>query len=997
MRYPVTATFLIAGLFAGSANAALRTKSMDAVEAEVRARDAALTGDLDKARKKAKKLYAKVLKQFAKDSTGRKQDHKRITKITKILTGRPFRDDAALHVLLTQGVSGFMLELEAVLRRADRQLGLLGTATGDSEKALARLGKAHDAFDAAVGRASLMKILKKCVRADALAAKMRRSADAAIALNGPIDVHRFQYDIGTDEYIVVGGRVSQAQVDRDLAGSLCTKCHTDAVHDVKDSVHYTVRSPSQQVLFPGGGEHGMFDRACGLPATTGLTNYMSDVNMGECAKCHVGRYMPAMEGFFAGMFQEMGVSDPQGQATKLIDSGLDCLICHSREYKSRPTDGTLAEIAPVRNPDARSPTPVGFARDGQDNADFDRDGTPDLVIDMNGDGTPDAPLMVDMDGDGTPETPWRTVAQDRSLDALRSIGVSTDHACLRCHEHDFTGYKRGALWIEGHDFHQTEAEGPFAGAENTCTVCHETDAHKIKRGHSVGGDFFGSDYPAPPPGTPFDPNDTTDVSCRTCHTASALPGTIHTDTHLAKMACETCHITAGAGITYSLFGQGGQLSFGRNAEGKDTKLLVSDAYITDDEADLVKDWEAYRTLPILAWFDGGASFLAQPLAARGTPNAKIAPFKPMANGIVFDARFFSGQTATNEAGYAYNAYSMYRFYANGRNAEAFDALGMLDMTPTEVRNITMDAFYSPDPAFQAMGLMLIFPNLVYFDKAAFGYEHYLTHSQSPYDRDHDGLVDAGADLDADMFAAANAGLRQFQGFNGPMGFAADYEWYPPFEDVSETISMKLPDGSLIKMFMAMKGSQIQDPDQRAAFMAAIDNYPAFSQVTLGGHAVRPKEQAIGDCGSCHSAGGLMSHTVPVTRKVPVDMGPMGTIEFPLYQWKFYNVKALVNLGLSTTSEDVVAGTADVDIDGDTRYLRVSDTQFALNWFAPNAANGYRAADEATALLGTTLAPADLTWHGGDWMPVLEPVVDLISNARVLGYGQDYVPMSPPAK
>ena len=31
------------------------------------------------------------------------------------------------------------------------------------------------------------------------------------------------------------------------------------------------------------------------------------------------------------------------------------------------------------------------------------------------------------------------------------------------------------------------------------------------------------------------------------------------------------------------------------------------------------------------------------------------------------------------------------------------------------------------------------------------------------------------------------------------------------------------------------------------------------------------------------------------------------------------------------------------------------------------------------------------------MPVLEPVVDYVSNARVLGYGQDYVPMMPPAK
>ena len=46
----------------------------------------------------------------------------------------------------------------------------------------------------------------------------------------------------------------------------------------------------------------------------------------------------------------------------------------------------------------------------------------DLVIDMDGDGTMDAPLMYDSDGDGQPDTPWATVAQDRSVEALASIG-----------------------------------------------------------------------------------------------------------------------------------------------------------------------------------------------------------------------------------------------------------------------------------------------------------------------------------------------------------------------------------------------------------------------------------------------------------------------------------------------------------------------------------------------------------------------------------------------
>ncbi|MHC4909758.1 MAG: hypothetical protein ACYTF9_08585, partial [Planctomycetota bacterium] len=848
---------------------------------------------------------------------------------------------------------------------------------------------------------SLKKILKKCVKADALALKVRKSTDAAIVLHGPIDVHRFQYDIAMDEYIVKGERFSQAQVNRDLAGNLCNKCHDESLHELKDSVHYRLTGRTDRVLFPGGGAHGMLDRACGLPSTTGLTNSHSDVNLGECAKCHTGRYLPVMEGFFASMFQQMGVSDPQGEATKLIDGGVDCLICHADHYRSIPEGGILASVAPTAGDGAHSPTAVGSARAARDNADFDRDGMPDLVIDVNGDGTPDAPLMMDADGDGTPETPWPTVAQDRGLDALRSIGTPSEHACLRCHEHARTGYKRGTLFIEGHDVHAGATGGVFEGAENQCTVCHLSDEHKFVRGHAVGGDLAAADYPAPPPGVAADPNDPTDLTCQTCHDASALPNaSIHSSSHIEKIACETCHIPAGSGITYSLFGHGGQVSFGRNPEGKDTMLVVADMYVAGDRADLDKDFEAYRTTPILTWFNGGTSFLAQPLSVRGMPNAKITPFKPMGNGMVFDARFFNGDVVQNDFGYDYNAHSMYRFFANGNNAEAFYALDMLDMTPSEVRNITMNAFFDPNPSVQAMGLMLIFPNLVYFDKGNFGFEHYLTTVDSPFDQNNDGIIDANADFNFDMLAAANSGLMQFMGFNGPMGFPADYQWYPFFEDVSEQISMKLPDGSLMKMFLQMQGAQIPDPDQRAAFMGAVDNYPSFSQVTLGGHGVRPADEAIGaggDCASCHSDSGYMSHKVPVGIRVPVDMGPMGTLEFPMYQWKYYNVKALVNLGLSTTCEEIVAGTADVDIDGDTTYVRDSDTQFLINWFAPSAPGGYRTATDSTALLGTTLTPEDLTWNGGDWMPVLEPVVEYMSNARVLGYGMDYVPMVPAAK
>ena len=90
---------------------------------------------------------------------------------------------------------------------------------------------------------------------------------------------------------------------------------------------------------------------------------------------------------------------------------------------------------------------------------------------------------------------------------------------------------------------------------------------------------------------------------------------------------------------------------------------------------------------------------------------------------------------------------------------------------------------------------------------------------------------------------------------------------------------------------------------------------------------------------------------------------------------------------------MLAGTS-VDIDGNTKYVRDSGSSFVLNWFAPNDPTGYRPADDATALEGTGLTADDLTWNGGHWMPVLEPVVDLKSNLEVLGYPATGIPMSP---
>jgi hypothetical protein len=906
-----------------------------------------------------------------------------------------------------------------------------------------------------------------------------------------------QYDEGAGEYVLsTGKRVPADDVERSLSTEICAECHVNAIAQLKSSVHFKVQGGNPRILFPGGGAHGALDRACGLPGTTALINYTSNVNLGECGKCHVGRFIPPMGDAFTSVFMQMGMPPELAatNATNIVDGGLDCLICHADHYLAvrEDIDWTLPtlEIAGYAEPGEHSPSPVGFAKLSHDDADFDHDGLLDLVIDIDGDGNPDLPLMQDLDGDGTPETAWPTVVQDRSVEAVLSVGPTDEHHCLRCHEHARTGYKRGTLFRVGYDAHANvcfpdprwTADNPNCPEHNTCTACHVTlegdhdgdgldDVHKFVRGHLVGGDLAAADYPPPPPGVAPDPEDPTHLTCVQCHDPNQLPQRaadgVHAQTHLEKIACETCHITRSGGITFSVYGHGGHVSFGRNADAQDTKLITLDHMVADEDnpSDIDADFEAFRLNPVLMWFNGSTSFLAQSLAVRDAPNAKITPFKPMANGMVMDGRFFRGDYLNNEAGAAYNAHSMYRFFANALdcdelqlpgvepfvcsddgkygNAEVFSALGLLGtvednfgniivqgQTPEEVRTTTLlDLMNMDRPDAQTMAMMQVFPNLMNFSKGFYGFEHYLVSSAlagSPADADGNGVVDEFAPYLFKMFAddptnpgAVNGGLMEFKGFNQPMFLPADYDWYPFFEDVSDVATMKLPDGKFMKLFLGMQLQMAGVPME--TIQQLIGNYPAFSNgITLGGHGIVPNPQQnalgsggrFGGCQQCHVAGGVLELQVPVSKEQYVQT-PMGLAALPVYKWKYYNIHQLIHLGLTTNNEDVVAGTADIDIAGDPVYVRESAQEMVLNWFEPTTCEDDENLDEnpvvcflpansEAALAGTDLDDDDLTWEADEceegeddcslpeWMPVLEPVTSPAPNYAVLGYAQDDV-------
>jgi hypothetical protein len=265
--------------------------------------------------------------------------------------------------------------------------------------------------------------------------------------------------------------------------------------------------------------------------------------------------------------------------------------------------------------------------------------------------------------------------------------------------------------------------------------------------------------------------------------------------------------------------------------------------------------------------------------------------------------------------------------------------------------------------------------------------------------------------------AVNAGLMEFKGFNQPMFLPPTYDWYPPFEDVSDVATMKLPDGKFMKLFLGMQLQMADVPTDM--IQQLIGNYPAFSNgVTLGGHGIvpNPQQNALGSggryggCQQCHVEGGVLETRVPVSKEQYVKT-PMGMAAMPVYKWKYYNIAALIQLGLTTSNEDVVSGNADIDIDGDATFVRSSAQEMVLNWFQANTCaedlqinsgtpvECFLPANTEAALAGTGLDRDNLTWATEtceaecgvpEWLPVLEPVTSPAPNYAVLGYTRDEV-------
>ncbi|KOR30263.1 nitrite reductase [Achromatium sp. WMS2] len=314
----------------------------------------------------------------------------------------------------------------------------------------------------------------------------------------------------------------KAGIRRYEGPSTCLTCHAtmkvtlpngtvqeiNTLDDVVETVHYkfqqsgpvftTYGFDGRQVNGPGT-RHipvGKIDRACGVPGSfswTGWADLIESFPGGSpggdgkpavlrsegCGQCHIGGgYHPATEKMM-----------PIGDVPAVAKQGIDCLICHAREY------------------------------------------------DMN-----QRYVLADSKG--------RRWNQDRSLRTAMTVGLPSNRTCLNCHQHNLGGDMEANLPVEAapnnlgiknqrllHEGSKrgssiTVANDVHAAAGMICTDCHTPQGHKIPRGDK-GIDLVANDLPGK------------GVTCEGCHTAAPHltgPRRAILNGHGARLACETCHI-----------------------------------------------------------------------------------------------------------------------------------------------------------------------------------------------------------------------------------------------------------------------------------------------------------------------------------------------------------------------------------------------------------------------------------------------------------------------
>lgn len=448
--------------------------------------------------------------------------------------------------------------------------------------------------------------------------------------------------------------------------STCLGCHTTSkmgsnlATDVYNSAHFQFRTFSTFIDMPGGGAHGMVDRACGLPGSTMMANNYAYIAVGPtgytqedgCGKCHIAYKIPIM----------------YPTADSAIPD-IDCLRCHA-EYYGAEWDNAVVIATYGANTEAHVRKVV--------------------------------PL---------PDNSGLTWSQDRSLKTAGSVGnLPKTKYCLRCHEHGYTGYKRATPFEPEYDAH--------AKAAVNCSQCHQMQQHKIARGNFVT-DMVANDLPnvdlscasatchGTVPHTLTNAADlnkhTTNVRCEACH-MPVLPA----DNNIAARAWApfTMNPVTGAwDITPAT-------TTGTQYPG------LWDAYVElyDHRDTTFKYSQILDNVPAIRWFDGKASMLAQPSGAYGARKSvggcsMLFALKPFISGMLFDGGWLAN-AKDNVTGT--RMYSMKWFYE--KNWKIFQSMNFNDPQYADAA-----AYWAARPDMAAMldnfPMMLMFDRKIYLSEA----------------------------------------------------------------------------------------------------------------------------------------------------------------------------------------------------------------------------------------------------------------------------------------
>lgn len=535
----------------------------------------------------------------------------------------------------------------------------------------------------------------------------------------------------------------------------CLKCHavsassTDLLADIFTSAHFQVRTPNPLIGMPGGGSHGMIDRACGLPGTTlmagnfaGTATSQNGTEVSEgCGKCHIA-YRPP--------YRYASPADARDD--------IDCLICHAAYYGEDWADPAVTTLFGT-NPDARPRTVVTLP-------------------------------------DGT-----RAWSQDRTLKTAQSVGLpTTAHACLRCHEHNMGGYKRATPYEAANDVH--------AARGRACAKCHTTTRHRMARGDYVT-DMVASEQSTQP---------TTCIRCHGVapHTAANGPDL---NRHTANVSCEVCHIPAMASEENIAARSWAPFTLDpRTGAWSDTRAVLADGLYAPHTS-----YHEAGAAPLVRWFDGGASMLAQPSGSFATRassggSSRLFAFKPFVNGMLFDAGWLPGPSSdplfdmTNGTW----PYSMKAYYEN--NWPKFLAMGFVDPQYPTARD-----FWRVRPDMAAM--LNNFPMMLFLHRPTF-------------------LAEAGTIIGTPPPGPQNA--ASFPGLakaiNRGMGtIGIEMGYFPPDSDPA-AVGKNLWSGSFFGMWAPV------DMDPTSPFRGELASFITLSHGIKG-----PAVLGTGttSCGSCH--------------------------------------------------------------------------------------------------------------------------------------------------